>query len=79
MSGMVANVGVAVGIWSRAQSFVHLLFPFPVSMDDILIFGSRSTAGNVASSVSESGMAENMGIEVEIASVTGKRLFPLPV
>ncbi len=88
MSGIIANVGVAVGIESRAQS-VQFLFPFPVSVAAILLFGSRSTSGNVGrvtsgivdSSISESGMAKHMGVEVEIAapSVTGQKLFPLPV
>ncbi len=89
VSGMVANVGVAAGIGSQAQS-VQFVFPFPVSVAAILIFGSRSTSGNVGrrravsgsvdSSLSESGMAENMRVEVEIAapSVTGKTVFPLP-
>ena len=40
-----------------------------------------TTSGSVDSSISESGMAENIGVEVEIAapSVTGQKLFPLPV
>ena len=38
-------------------------------------------SGSADSSISESGMAENMGVEVGIAtpSVTGQKLFPLPV
>jgi len=43
---MVANVGVAVEIWSQARP-VQFLFPFPVLVAAILIFGSRSTFGNV--------------------------------
>ena len=43
MSGMVANVGVAVGIGSQAQS-VQLLFPFPVSVAGIV--GSGPKSGN---------------------------------
>ena len=78
--------GLAVGIGSHAQT-VQLLLPFPVSVAAILIFGSRSTygqcratSGSVDSSISESGMADNMGVEVEIAapSVTGQKLFTLP-
>ncbi len=83
---MVANVGIAVEIGSQAQP-VQFVFPFPVLVDAILIFGShqrlqcRTTSGSVGSSISESGMAENMGVEVEIAapSVTGQKLFLLPV
>ncbi len=38
-------------------------------------------SGSVGSSISESDMAKNMGVDVEIAapSVTGQKLFPLPV
>ncbi len=43
-TGMVANVGVAVGSGSQAQS-VQMLYP--VSVAAILISGSRSTSGNV--------------------------------
>ena len=53
----------------------------PVSMTTILNFGSRPTSGNVDRVISESGMVENMGIEVGIAtpSLTVEKLFPLPV
>ncbi len=39
------------------------------------------SVGSVGSGISESGMAENMGVEVEIAapSVTVEKLFQLPV
>ncbi len=47
VSGMVANVGVAVGIWSQEQSVRLLLFPFPVSVAAILIVSSRLKSGNV--------------------------------
>ncbi len=46
VSGMVANVRVAVEIWSQARP-VQFLFPFPVFVAAILIFGSQSTSGNV--------------------------------
>ncbi len=46
VSGIVPNVGVAVEIGSQAQP-VQFLFPFPVLVAAILIFGSRSTSGNV--------------------------------
>ncbi len=44
-------------------------------------FGSRPMSANVDRVISESGMVENMGVEVEIAtpSLTVKKLFPLPV
>ncbi len=53
----------------------------PVSMAAILNFGSRPTSDNVDRVISESGMVENMGIEVGIAtpSLTVEKLFPLPV
>ena len=43
---MVANVGAAVEIISQAQSLLFL-FPFPVLVAAILIFGSQLTPGNV--------------------------------
>jgi hypothetical protein len=50
-------------------------------MAAILNFGSRPTSDNVDKVISVSGMVENMGVEVEIAtpSLTVEKLFPLPV
>ncbi len=47
----------------------------------ILNFASRPTSDNVDSVISESGMAENMGVEVGIAmpSLPVEKLFRLPV
>ncbi len=89
-SGMVDNVGVAVGIWSQAHS-IQLLFPFPVSVAAILIFGNQPTSGNVGpcrtmwkvceSVTLKSGKAEKRGVAVGIAAPTlaVQKLFPLPV
>ncbi len=76
-SGMVDNVGIAVGI--AAPSFaVQKLFPLPVSLAAILNFGSlssstnvdqrRPTSGSVLSVKSKSGVVENMGAAFGIAS-----------
>ena len=43
---MVDDVGIAVEIGWQAQP-VHILIPFPVLVDAIFIFISRSTSGNV--------------------------------
>jgi hypothetical protein len=50
-------------------------------MAAILNFGSRPTSDNVDKVISVSGMVENIGVEVEIAtpSLTVAKLFPLPV
>ncbi len=68
---MVANLGLAVEIGSQAQS-VQFSFAFPVLMAAILIFGDRSTSGNVGRRRTvadrESCIAENMRVEVEIAA-----------
>ncbi len=69
VSGLVANVGVPVGIGSQAQS-VQLLFPFPVSVAAIRIFGSWSTYDNVDSIIFKSDMAEETGVEVGIAAIS---------
>jgi len=54
---------------------------FPVSMATILNFDSRPTSDNVESVISESGMVENMRVEVGIGtpSLTVEKLFSLPV
>ncbi len=83
MSGMVGNVGVAVGIVSPAHC-VQQLFPLPVSVAAILkaVDGRRrEMSGDVDSIIFKSGLVENMGVEVGIAapSITVEELFPLPV
>ncbi len=62
---MVTNVGVAVGIGSQAQSF-QLLFPFPVSVAAVLIFGSQPTSGNVESARDVFVMVAKVGVAVGI-------------
>ena len=46
-----------------------------------LNFGSRPTSDYVDRVISESGIVDNMGVEVGIAtpSLTVEKLFPLPV
>ena len=82
VSSMVANVGVAVGIVSPAHCG-QLLFPLPVSVAAILNLVSgrrREMSGNVDSVISMSGLVENVGAEVEIASIyqAVSKLLPLP-
>ncbi len=60
-SGMVENVGVAAEIASPSLS-VQKLFLLPVCVVAILRFPCRPTSGHVVSSISESGMVENVGI-----------------
>ncbi len=80
---MVANVGVAVGIMSPAHCG-QLLFPLPVSVAAILnsVGGRRREMSNNVDSVrSMSGLVENVGVEVEIASISQavQKSFSLPV
>ncbi len=70
VSGLVANVGVAVRIGSRAH-FVQQLFPLPVFAGRHLEFWwsdivhqRQSTSGSIPSEKSKSGAVENMGVEV---------------
>ena len=82
-SGMVTNVGVAVGIASLSVS-VHKLFLLPVSwptINHIWRFRGRPMSGNVGSDISESGLVTNVGVAVGIASlsVSVLTLFLLPV
>ncbi len=44
-------------------------------------FGRRPTSENVDSVIPKSGLADNVGVEVEIATpfLTVEKLFPLPV
>ncbi len=72
VSGMVANVGVAVGIVSPAHS-VQYLFPLPVSVAAILnsVDNRRhGRSGDIGNVISKSGLVENVGVEVEIASLS---------
>jgi hypothetical protein len=50
-------------------------------MTAILNFGGRPTSDNVDRVISESGMIENMWVEVGIAaaSLTVEKVFPLPI
>ena len=80
---MVENMGVAVGIASPTLS-VETLFPLPVSTSgsvaDIWGFQCRPMSGHVGSATSESGVVENVGVAVGIASPAHsvQKLFPLP-
>ncbi len=61
VSGMVANVGVAVGIVSPAHS-VQELFPLPVSVAAILNSVDdrhHEMSGDIG--ISKSGLVENVG------------------
>ena len=72
MSGMVANVGVAVGIVSPAHC-VQKLFLLPVSVAAILnsVDDRRhEMLGDIGSVISKSGLAKNVGVEIEIASLS---------
>ncbi len=79
-SGMVDNVGVAVGI-AASSPVVQKLFSLPVFLGAILTFGSRQTSDKVDRIIFMSGMVGNMGIEVVITapSITVEKLFQLPV
>jgi len=72
---MVANVGVAVGIWSQVQ-FVQLLFSFSVSAAPILIFSSWPKSDNVRKCPSMSkylihvGKAENKGTSLNRGAIS---------
>ena len=67
-SGMVENVGVAIGIASPSvsiQTFFHFRFPLPVSWPTFEL----PMLGRVGSAISKSGMVENMGAAVEISFI----------
>ncbi len=70
-SGIVENVGVAVGIASLTLS-VQLLFPLPVStsgsVSDISGFRCWTLSGCIVSAISTSGTFENAGAAVGITS-----------
>ena len=79
-SGMVKNVGLAVGIASKYVS-VQKLFLLPVLMAAILNFGCRPLSDHVVSAISESGVVENVGVAAETALkyVSVQKLFLLQV
>ncbi len=83
-SGMVANVGAAVGIASPSVSVYKLFstsgFHFRFH-NQHLSFRCRPMSGRVGSAISKLGMVANVGVAVEIASpsVSVQKLFPLPV
>ncbi len=81
VSSIVANVGVTVGIASSAHCVQHL-FPLPISMAAILnLVGGRRREmfGNVDSVIFKSGLVENVGVEVEIASISHSVQMLLPL
>ena len=77
MLGMVDNVGIAVGIATPSLA-VQKLFPLPVSLADILNFGSLlsstnvdqrwTTSGGFLGVNSKSAMVENLEAAFGIAS-----------
>ena len=83
-SGVVENVGVAVGIASLTLA-VRVLFPLPVSTSgfvaDILGFRCPPMSDCVGSAIYRSGTVENVGVAVGIFSPppSVQKLFPLPV
>ncbi len=82
VSGMVSNIGVAVGIVSPPHC-VQWLFPLPVSVAAILnsVDGRHhEMSGDVGRLIFKSGLVENAGVEVEIASLSQavQKLLPLP-
>ena len=68
-SGVAENMGVAVGIASPSL-LVQKLFPFPVCIAAILSFGYWLMSGSVGTAISKSGMVENVGEAVGIASLS---------
>ena len=86
-SGMVDNVGVAVGIAAPSLA-VQKLFPLPVFAGRHLgfwwytiVYQPLSTSGSVPSVKSKSGVVENVGVAFEIASKSPsvQKLFPVSV
>ncbi len=86
-SGMVDNVGIAVGIASPSLA-VQKLFPLPVFVGRHLellwfaiVYQRWSVSGSVPSVKSKSGVVEKVGVAFEIASqsTTAQKLFPVPV
>ena len=71
-SSMVENMGVEVGIATPSLT-VEKLFPLPVYVAAILrsVGGQhRKMSDNVDSVIFKSGLVENVGVEVEIASIS---------
>ena len=66
-SGMVTNVGVAVEIASKSVS-VQKLFPLPVFASGLWPTFEFPMLDNVGSVIFWSGMIENVGVAVGIAS-----------
>ncbi len=83
-SGIAENVGAVAGIASPALS-IQMLFPLPVSTSgfvaDVSDFRCWPMSGRVSGVIFESGIVENVGVAVGIASLTlsVQQLFPLPV
>ncbi len=86
-SGMVDNVGVAVGIAAPSLA-VQTLFPLPVFAGrhlglwwSIIVYQRRSTSGSVPSVKSKSGVVGNVGVAFEIVSLASavQKLLPVPV
>ncbi len=78
---MVTHVAVAVGIVSPAH-YVQQLFPLPASVAaNLNLVGGRrrEMLGNVDSVISKSGLVENVGVEVEIVSISQSVQKPLPL
>ena len=77
-SGMVDNVGIAIGI-AAPSLVIQKLFPLSVSLAVILNFGSRTMSGNVRSDIFKSGMVDNVGIAAGIVtpSLAVQNIFPL--
>jgi hypothetical protein len=67
--GMVENVGVSVGVVS-ASSFRSIVISTSGFGGHHFEFRRRPTSGNVGSVISKSGLVENVGVEVEIASLS---------
>jgi len=82
-SGMVANVGVAVGIAYPSISVLKLFpFRFPLQVSwPTFAFRCRPMSDNVGSVKLWSGIVENVGLAIGIASisVSVQKLCPLPV
>jgi hypothetical protein len=62
------------------KSYFHLRFPLRVFID-ISSSGYRPMSGSIGSDISKSGVVDNIGVAVGIASpaLSVQKLFPLPV
>ena len=75
-------MGIAALISSKSKSIsVQKLFLLSVLVAAILNFGCRPTSGHIGSGIFKSGMVENVGVAIEIASpsLSVQKIFPLPV